>query len=297
MIDKLEYILALAQERHFGRAATACGITQPTFSAGIKQLEESFGTLLVERGSRFRGFTEAGERVLVWARRIVGDTRAMRQDVAALHRALSGRLRIAAIPTAMPLLTDLCLAFSAKHPDVGIVLLSRTSQEILSQLDNLDADAGVTYLDTEPLHGMISIPLFSERLCLVCAHDTPLAARTSVTWTDLATRRLCLLTPDMQNRRMIDRAFAAAGVIPKVTLESDSMVALLAHLPTGAWDGILPEQWVESVGGHPNLRSVRIHAPALTTTVGLVVPPRDPPSALAAALMAEAARMSLDRLS
>lgn len=84
MLDKLEFLLALAREKHFGRAAEACGVTQPTLSAGVKQLEETFGVMLVNRGSRFQGFTAEGERVLEWARRIVGDTRAMRQEVHAL---------------------------------------------------------------------------------------------------------------------------------------------------------------------------------------------------------------------
>ena len=69
MIDKLEFILALAREQHFGRAAETCGVTQPTLSAGVKQLEEQMGVLLVNRGSRFQGFTPEGERVLDWARR------------------------------------------------------------------------------------------------------------------------------------------------------------------------------------------------------------------------------------
>ena len=97
MIDKLDFILALARERHFGRAAEACGVTQPTLSAGVKQLEEQMGVLLVNRGSRFQGFTPEGERVLDWARRIVGDTRAMREEINALRHGLTGRLRIAAI--------------------------------------------------------------------------------------------------------------------------------------------------------------------------------------------------------
>ena len=64
MYDKLEFLIALAREQHFGRAAEACGVTQPTLSAGIKQLEDTFVVLLVQRGSRFRGFTPEGERVL-----------------------------------------------------------------------------------------------------------------------------------------------------------------------------------------------------------------------------------------
>src|SRR5262245_23493149 len=101
LIDKLEFLLALSRERHFGRAAEACGVTQPTLSAGVKQIEEQMGVLLVNRGSRFRGFTPEGERVLDWARRIVGDARAMRQEINALRHGLSGQLRIAAIPTTL----------------------------------------------------------------------------------------------------------------------------------------------------------------------------------------------------
>ena len=101
MLDKLEFLIALARERHFGHAAEACGVSQPTLSAGIKQLEDSLGVLLVHRGSRFQGFTPEGERVLDWARRIVGDTRAMRQEIDALKQGLAGHIRIAAIPTAL----------------------------------------------------------------------------------------------------------------------------------------------------------------------------------------------------
>jgi len=84
LIDKLDFLLALARERHFGRAAEACGVTQPTLSAGVKQLEEQMGVLLVNRGSRFQSFTPEGEKVLEWARRIVGDTRAMRAEINSL---------------------------------------------------------------------------------------------------------------------------------------------------------------------------------------------------------------------
>ena len=107
MIDKLDFLLALARERHFGRAAETCGVTQPTLSAGVKQLEETLGVLLVNRGSRFQSFTPEGERVLDWARRIVGDSRAMRQEINALRHGLTGRLRISAIPTALGMVASL----------------------------------------------------------------------------------------------------------------------------------------------------------------------------------------------
>src|SRR5258707_15863976 len=98
MIDKLEFFIALAREEHFGRAAELCGVTQPTLSAGLKQLEGELGLLLVSRGSRFQGFTTEGERMLDWARRIVADARAMREEADALKRGLDGHLTIAGIP-------------------------------------------------------------------------------------------------------------------------------------------------------------------------------------------------------
>ena len=127
MIDKLEFLLALARERHFGRAAEACGVTQPTLSAGVKQLEDAMGVLLVNRGSRFRSFTPEGERVLDWARRIVGDARAMRQELDALRHGLTGRLRIAAIPTTLAMVASLTTPFRMRHPNVQFPILSRTS--------------------------------------------------------------------------------------------------------------------------------------------------------------------------
>src|SRR5690606_38685351 len=126
LIDKLEFLLALAREKHFGRAAEACGVTQPTLSAGIKQLEDSMGVLLVNRGSRFHDLTPEGERVLDWARRIVGDTRNMRQEIQSLRHGLTGRLRLAAIPTALAMVAALTTPFRERHPNVQFTVFSRT---------------------------------------------------------------------------------------------------------------------------------------------------------------------------
>src|SRR5215813_379362 len=126
MLDKLEFLLLLARERHFGRAAEAAGVTQPTLSSAIKSLEESLGTALVERGSRFRGFTPEGERVLEWARRLVGDARTMRQELQSLKNDLSGYLRIGAIPTTLPFAPSLTVPFHERFPKVRISVFSAT---------------------------------------------------------------------------------------------------------------------------------------------------------------------------
>src|ERR1700749_5073234 len=131
MIDKLEYLLALAQEKHFGRAAEACSVSQPSLSLGLKQLEEALGVMLVQRGSRFIGLTAEGERTLEWARRIVGDARAMRQDIRALKQGLSGRLRIAVIPAALPMVATVTMPLYVRHPEIQFLILSRPSSEII----------------------------------------------------------------------------------------------------------------------------------------------------------------------
>jgi DNA-binding transcriptional LysR family regulator len=103
----------------------------------VKQLEEQMGVLLVNRGSRFRGFTPEGEKVLDWARRIVGDERAMRAEINALRHGLTGRVRIAAIPTALGMIASLTTPFRQRHPNVQFTIVSRTSIEVLAQLENL----------------------------------------------------------------------------------------------------------------------------------------------------------------
>jgi len=292
LIDKLEFLLALAREQHFGRAAEACGVTQPTLSAGVKQLEDTMGVLLVNRGSRFQGLTPEGERVLDWARRIVGDTRAMRQEIDALKHGLAGRLRIAAIPTALAMVAALTTPYRARHADVRFTILSRTSIEVLTLLENLEIDAGVTYLDNEPLGRVNSIPLYRERYRLLTSADAPLGDRDRVTWAEVARVPLCLLTPDMQNRRIIDRLLREAGGDPQPTLESNSMIVLFAHVRTGRWASVMPAKLAETLGLTETIRAIPIVEPEAVHTIGLVVPSREPMTPLTAALVVEARRLA-----
>jgi DNA-binding transcriptional LysR family regulator len=290
--DKLEFVLALARERHFGRAAEACGVTQPTLSAGLKQLEEQMGVLLVNRGSRFRGFTPEGERVLDWARRIVGDTRAMREEINTLRHGLSGRLRIAAIPTALAMVAALTTPYRERHPNVQFTVWSRTSIEVLELLDNLEIDAGITYVENEPLGRVNAVPLYRERYRLLTAADAPLGNRKTVTWAEVSQVPLCLLTPDMQNRRIIDRLLQSAGGDARPTLESDSMILLFSHVRTGRWASVMPAKLAETLGLTDTIRAVPIIAPEAVQTIGLVVPSREPMTPVTAELVAEAKRVA-----
>jgi len=288
MIDRLEFIIALAREGHFGRAAEACRVSQPTLSGGIKYLEDMFGVLLVQRGSRFHGFTPEGERVLEWARRIVGDARAMRQDIDALKRGLVGHVKIAAIPTALAMTAMLTTPYRAKHPNVRFSIVSKTSIEVLRLLDDLEVDAGLTYLDNEPVGRVNTVPLYYEEYRLLTSRASKLGDRDSVTWAEVGRVPLCLLTPDMQNRRIIDALLRSAGQEPSPTLESNSMIVLFAHVRTGQWASIMPAKLAETLGLTDNVRSIPIVEPAATHAVGLIVPDREPMTPLIAALVTEA---------
>ena len=294
MIDKLEFLIALARERHFGRAAEVCGVAQPTLSSGLKQLEESLNTLLVIRGSRFEGFTPEGERALEWARRIVGDSRAMKQDLDALKHGLSGQIRIAAIPTALPMVSTLTTPCRASHPNVHFTVLSRTSIDVLRQIENLEVDAGLTYIDNEPLGRVASVALYREEYRFLTSADAPLGDRDSVTWAEVGKVPLCLLTTDMQNRRIIDRILRGAGVEPAPTLQSNSMVVLYSHVRTGRWASIMPAVLADNLGLTPAVRSIPIVDPEVTHTIGLVAPQREPMTPLMTALFAEARKLALN---
>ncbi len=291
MIDKLEMFIALANERHFGRAAEACGVAQPSLSSAIRQLEDQLGVQLVFRGSRFQGLTPEGQRVLDWARRIVGDMRALKDEMRTVHRGLSGNLRLGVIPTALPMIADLTAPFTARHPNLRVTILSRTSVEILDGLESLELDAGITYLDNEPLGRVTQTPLYTEFYRFLCAPASPLAGRDSVTWAEVAQEPLCLLTADMQNRRIVNQHLAEAGARVQAMVESNSSIALIAHVRSGRWASVVPMKLAGMFEG-AGLSAIPIVEPEAEHLVGLIAPRREPQTPVLAALIEEAVRLA-----
>lgn len=292
LIRRLELFVALAREHHFGRAAQTCGVTQPTLSSAIKYLEGWLGVMLVQRGSRFRGLTPEGEQALVWAQRIVSDARTMQDELRAGRHGLSGRIRIAAIPTAMAMVSRWTMPFRQTHPEVAFSVLSRTSAEILSLVESFDIDIGITYLDNEAVGRVIAVPLYREMYHLITAAGAMAEDRRAVSWSEVATLPLCLLTPDMQNRRIIDRRLAEAGAASRPMLESDSMILLLSHVAGGGWSSIMPGNLVNVLDGCDRLRAIPITAPEENPLVGMVAARRDPHTPLVEMFLKQARRMS-----
>jgi DNA-binding transcriptional LysR family regulator len=294
MLDKFEFLIALARERHFRRAAEMCGVTQPTLSAGIKALEETYGAALVNRGSRYVGLTPEGEKVLEWARRITGDARALRQEVETLKRGVGGLMRLACIPTALPIVAQLCAILAERHPGLSFSVQSTSSKFMIALLEDFQIDGGITYLDNEPLPQIAEIPLYQEAYHLVTARQDLFPGRGSVRWRELSDVPLCLFTPDMQNRRIVDQHLAEHAEHPRTDppAETNSSLVMASLVSSGRWSSVMPPVLVKAIELAPGVRSIPIVEPEVTHAVGLIVSEREPVTPLVRALMAAARQLA-----
>lgn len=284
LVRQLVYLAALARERHFARAAAACNITQPALSTAIKQLEEELGVPLVDRDKRFKGFTPEGQEVLLWARRILSDYDSLRQGIQNAKRSLTGTLRLGVIPSALPLVPLVTDPLYDRHPQVRVTIWSTSSAEIQQGIDHFELEAGITYLEAEPLKGVLQRPLYTERYVLLTPEHGPLGSARVATWRQASELPLCLLTPNMQNRRIIDAIFKSLDCNPRPQLETNSVVNLCAHVRSGRLSSIVPKSLIQVLGMPSGAVALDLVEPDISRQVGLVVPDREPLSPISLAL-------------
>ena len=296
VIKQLKYLTALAREKHFGRAAAACHVSQPTLSAAIRQLEEDLGVPIVERGQRFKGLTAEGRRVLEWAQRILADCDALQQDLSQARHGLTGRLRLGAIPAALPAVSLVTAPFCAAHPGVSITILSQSSIEIQRALDAFEIDIGMTYLDNEPLINVRTEPLYRERYILLTAANGAFAKRKTLRWAEAATVPLCLLTPDMQNRRILNAIFRSVNCAPQPAIETNSVLTLCSHVRDGHWSSVMPHTFLHVFGVPEGMRAIPLVEPSPTHEIGLAIADREPAPPIAHALMQAARKQKLQAI-
>lgn len=284
-IRQLRYLVALARERHFTRAAVACNVTQPTLSGRIRQLEEELGVSIVRRARRYEGLTAEGERVLEWARAILENCSSLEQDLAMLKGRPSGRARLAVVPSALPVVADLTGLVRRRYPDVTFSIVSRASRDIVAGLADFSLDAGITYLDADAASSAVTVPLYEERFCLFVGRGHPLAGRRALTWSEAAALPLGLLSSDMQNRRIIDSIFAELGCEPAAQIESNSVIGLYAHVRQGDVACILPRHFLNVFGGSDGVSTIPLVEPDISREIGLVANERGRASLLVAVLL------------
>ena len=285
LID-LRLLLALAEHRHFARAAAACGLSQPALSARIQRLEIALAAPLIFRGKRFEGFTPQGEHALSWAKRILADCSGLLQD-ASSSDGLTGVLRIGVVPSAAPLAGRICGVLAARYPGLAFRVLSLSSTEIEARLANFSLDAGLSYLGRESAGKVEGFSLYQETYCLVIGPNTMNVPGNNgrLGWLDAAKMPLCLLTQDMQNRRIIDEAFKEVGCKPEPKFESNSFNAILALVRHSNFATILPRVQVnEGLSG--NLNVLNLDTPDICSQLGLLLPDQDPMLPVSAAMKA-----------
>jgi len=266
-IRQLDYLVTLAREKHFAKAAEICHVSQPALSSAIRSLEKELGVMIVQRGRRYLGLTAEGERVLAWAQQTLASLSHMREDASVAKSTMSGTLRLGAIPTTMTVAAFLTGPCFAAYPNIRYTLSSLTADAIVAELDRFELDLGLTYLDDKVIEGFEKLHLFDEQYVLLA--DRRIALEPTLTWEHAARLPLCLLTGKMRNRQVIDAAFRRAGVQPTVVLETDSLFSLYAHVSEAGLFSVVPHSLLNFFDLNNRVQA-RPLVPQLTRAIGLI---------------------------
>lgn len=290
LLTQLEYFVAVAREKHFGRAAAASFVSTSALSESIRKLEAELGVPLVRRGRSYQGLTADGERVLVWAQRMIADHRALKDEVTGSLGRLSGVARIGVIPSGVALAARVVAELDASYPDLRVSMVTGlTSEQVVGGLRSFELDAGLLHpaaAEDDIRHILIE----SDRLVVVGA-----AARTDLLETielaALEEMRVCLLHPEMRARRILDDALAELGTRLKPRVEVDSVEALLALARTGDWVSVVPRSAVPLAAESIGVRMAEIAQPPVSIPIVLATLADEPRPPLSLAVDAAARRL------
>lgn len=265
ILRQLEYLVALARERHFGRAAAACHVSQPALSMAIRKLEAELGLRLVRRGGRGVALTDEGRELLGWAQSAVGATDALAAEAGRLRGQLTATLRLGVIPTAVAAVPAVVGPLLLAHPGVRVEMRTWPTERIAAGLAAHALDAGLIYVD-DPSRELTSTPLYHERFVLLTAEELP-AGR--VPWSAIVDLPLCLLTADMQHRQIVDASLRGLGLTAHPRIEADSFAVLLDLVRDG-WSTVVGHAWLAGRALPPGARAHPLVDPIVAPTVGLV---------------------------
>ena len=278
LLTSLRYLVALSEHRHFARAAQACHITQPALSNALRALEKEFGTPIVKRARSYAGLTPEGERVLETAQRMLHEHVLLQQELASSAGQPQGRLQLGVVPTAVPVAVRFAAMLQAAHPGIAPVVRALSSQEIEEGLENLSLDLALGFTDRLKKDGHFAIlPQYAEHYFLVRriqklsrAKRTELRLGAAMRWVDAAQLPLCLLTPEMHNRSMVDRAFAKVGAAVTPVMETNSVLTLALSVLAGDVCSVLPGALVGAIRSQGELEALPLVEPEMLTPVGFI---------------------------
>lgn len=291
VLASMRYLVALNEHKHFGRAAQACHITQPALSNAMRVLEREFGVVIIRRGRTFVGLTPEGERVLASAQRMLHEHNLLQQDLKSDEGRVFGPLRLGAVPTALPVLARFAAMLRVRQPGIVPTVISLSSTELESGIDNLSLDLGLGYTERvrERQSTVTVFAQYVEHYFYLHRADKPAATSMKIggrmKWKDIAQRPLAMLTPEMHNRTIIDTAFATAGAPVKPAIETNSILALALSVVEGDVSTVMPGALVAAVRGYRELEANPLTSPEVRTPIGFMSNAMTQPSrALAEAL-------------
>lgn len=269
---QFRYLVAVAEEGHFGRAAQQCNVTQPTLSSGIKLLEMELGVpiFLRGRGQGFHGLTPEGVRVAKWARSVLAHCDAMREEVELMQGNLKGRLRIGAMPTMSPMVPVLLKPFRDRHPGARVDVQFCGREALKTGLNNFSLDVAITYLDEADLASKSVLPIYTEQLGLLVPDTPQFHDLTKMTWKDAAELPLAMLRPSMHLRHFADEVFAKVGCTPNMHVESESILHLMFHVQYTELCTIVPTYFKHTPGLHSGTKLLELVEPTVIHDVGLL---------------------------
>jgi DNA-binding transcriptional LysR family regulator len=274
LIDAYRYLAALAQQRHFGRAAAVCHITQPALSNAMRALEEHYGVAIVRRSRQYEGLTPEGEQVLASAHRVLHEQEALAQALAGSAERPRGRLVIATVPTASPIAARFAARLVQAQPGIAPQVQSLSSQDIEAGLERLAIDLGLGYVDR--IAGSARLrpwPQYVEHYYVLQRSERSTATLrfgAPIRWADAAALPLCLLSPEMHNRVIVDAVFRRLGLALQPALETNSVLALLAAVQGSALAAVLPGALVSAVAGQGGLEARPLVDPEVRTPIGFM---------------------------
>lgn len=282
-LRQFEYFVAVAEERHFTRAAKRLQVAQSGLSASIRSLERELGAALFLRSTRSVELTPAGQALLVEARRVLSATDAARDSVAAVRGLLRGSLSIGSLQCLHALHLPAVLAgFAAVYPGLEIRLRQGGSNELTEQVRTGRLDVAFVSRPSRCPDGLVVAPLAAEPLVLACGPEHPLAGRTRVEPAELDAERFIDFQADWGTRDLADQVLAAAGVQRRVALEVTDVHSLLDLVTFGLGVALVPQSFAAKTD---RARFVPLAGPApqweTVTVTG------DPVSPAAAALLHE----------
>jgi DNA-binding transcriptional LysR family regulator len=275
-IKHLQYLVVLAKERHYGRAAAMLAISQPALTQAVQQLEKHFGVPIVQRQQTgFQGFTREGENILAWARQAIADHDRLVSTMGDEHQPdMRGSLRLALAPVTMSIVSLLTTPFADRYPNVTISIMSRTLRELERDFRNFEVDVGISYLDAVEQPGLRPYLLYDESYYLLVPDGHYLSDRQSIDWREVGELPLCLLAPSLQNRVVLNNIFAQVGITPRAVIETDCSLGLFAHMRSNKWLTVVPHSYFYLLGDWGFIRSIPIVNPIVTSAIGSLIQER-----------------------